>query len=78
MTSLRKLIGFIMQILTLNIIKIGVKPVLAETEEDVLQNEAHMFSIFLMQPLVGVSLGLLAYNWYALYKSVSSISGLER
>lgn len=51
-------------ILTLNITRIGVKPVLTETEEDILQKEAHMFSIFLMQPLVGVSLGLLAYNWY--------------
>eukprot|EP00249_Psilotum_nudum_P014921 c25068_g1_i1 orf=216-1121(+) len=26
--------------------------------------QAHAFSLYLMQPLVGVSLGLLAYNWY--------------
>lgn len=27
-------------------------------------SQAHAFSIYLMQPMVGVSLGLLAYNWY--------------
>lgn len=28
------------------------------------RQQAHSFSIYLMQPMVGVSLGLLAYNWY--------------
>ncbi|CAM6085587.1 unnamed protein product [Calypogeia fissa] len=50
-------------ILILNVMKIGVKPFI-ETEEDILRKEAHVFSIFLMQPLVGVTLGLLTYNWY--------------
>ena len=26
--------------------------------------QAHLFSIYLMQPLVGTTLGLLAFNWY--------------
>lgn len=28
------------------------------------RHQAHAFSIYLMQPMVGVSLGLLAYNWH--------------
>ncbi|KAH7302125.1 hypothetical protein KP509_23G057600 [Ceratopteris richardii] len=28
------------------------------------RQQAHAFSIYLLQPMIGVSLGLLAYNWY--------------
>ncbi|MCO5562630.1 hypothetical protein L7F22_016258 [Adiantum nelumboides] len=28
------------------------------------RQQAHAFSLYLLQPMIGVSLGLLAYNWY--------------
>lgn len=28
------------------------------------RQQAHAFSVYLLQPMIGVSLGLLAYNWY--------------
>ncbi|BBN08021.1 UDP-N-acetylglucosamine--dolichyl-phosphate N-acetylglucosaminephosphotransferase [Marchantia polymorpha subsp. ruderalis] len=51
-------------VLTFNIMRMGRQYLYIETEEDVLRQEAHCFSIFLMQPLVGASLALFAFNWY--------------
>eukprot|EP01018_Ginkgo_biloba_P038934 Gb_39542 [translate_table: standard] len=44
-------------ILVHNVMQIG-----ASSEPD--YKQAHAFSIYLLQPFVGASLGLLTYNWY--------------
>lgn len=44
-------------ILIHNIMQIGLS-----SDDD--YKQAHAFSIYLIQPLIGASLGLLAYNWY--------------
>jgi len=48
-----------MQILIHNIMQIG-----ASTDPE--YKQAHAFSIYLVQPLLATSLGLLSYNWYSL------------
>ena len=51
------------QVLVHNLWQIGAVPGWkAGLQEDMQQ--AHLFSIYLMQPLVGTTLGLLAFNWY--------------
>ncbi|KAL3689472.1 hypothetical protein R1sor_015781 [Riccia sorocarpa] len=51
-------------VLSFNVMRMGKQYLYVETPEDILRQEAHCFSIFLMQPLVAACLGLLVYNWY--------------
>ncbi|KAJ7556681.1 hypothetical protein O6H91_05G093400 [Diphasiastrum complanatum] len=49
-------------ILLHNVLQIGGTPAGVSQLSD--RQQAHAFSIYLMQPLVGASLGLLVFNWY--------------
>eukprot|EP00850_Spirogloea_muscicola_P022795 SM000312S11988 [mRNA] locus=s312:5753:8800:+ [translate_table: standard] len=50
-------------VLAHNLLQLGRYPG-TSTSSDEDHQQAHLFSIYLMQPLVATSLGLLSYNWY--------------
>lgn len=51
------LADFIVQVLVHNVMQIS------RSDET---RQAHAFSLYLMQPLVATSLGLLAFNWWVM------------